>query len=62
MRIPFLILAVAMILGGNVLIAAVVRSIPDTIFAGRPAWAGIAAVLIVSGIGLVLWTNLRHAR
>ena len=61
MRIPILILAAAMILSGNVLIAAVARSIPIAIFAGRPGWACLAAVLIVAGVGLVLWANLRHA-
>jgi len=60
MRIPLLVLAALMILGGNVLIASVAGSIPDTIFAGRLQWACLAAVLIVSGIGLVLWANLRH--
>ncbi len=61
MRIPLLVLAATMILSGNVLIAAVARSIPIAIFAGRPAWACVAAVLIVVGIGLVLWANLRPA-
>ena len=61
MRIPLLILAATMILSGNVLIAAVARSIPIAVFAGRPAWACLAAVLIVGGIALVLWTNLRRA-
>ncbi len=61
MRIPLLILAALMILSGNVLIASVAGSIPHTIFAGRIVWAGLAAVLIVAGIGLVLWANLRHA-
>ena len=61
MRIPLLVLAAAMILGGNVMIAAIARSIPIAIFAGRPAWGWPAALLIISGIGLVLWTNLRHA-
>ncbi len=60
MRIPLLVLAALMILGGNVLIAAIAGAIPDTIFAGRPAWAALAALLVVSGVGLVLWTNLRH--
>ena len=62
MRVALLILAGLMILGGNVLIASVAGSIPHTIFAGRLQWACLAAVLIVSGIGLVLWANLRLAR
>ncbi len=61
MRIPLLILAALMILGGNVLIACIARSIPDTVFAGRPGWGVLAALLIASGVGLVLWANLRHA-
>jgi hypothetical protein len=60
MRIPLLALAAVMILSGNVLIASVAGSIPHTIFAGRIVWACLAAVLIVAGIGVVLWTNLRH--
>ena len=60
-RIPLLVLAGLIILGGNVLIAAVARSIPIAVFAGRPAFAWVAALLIVAGVGLVLWTNLRHA-
>ncbi len=61
MHIPLLVLAAAMILSGNLMIAAIARSIPVAIFAGRPVWGWLAALLIVSGIGLVLWTNLRHA-
>lgn len=60
MRIPLLALAAVMILGGNVLIAAVAGSIPISVFAGRPIWGCVAAGLIVAGVGLVLWTNLRH--
>ncbi len=59
MRVPLLVLAALMILGGNLLIAAVARSIPHTVFAGRPEWACIAAVLIISGVAVVLWVNLR---
>ena len=62
MRIPLLVLAAVMILSGNVLIASVAGSIPHTIFAGRLQWACLAAVLIVAGIGLVLWANLRLAK
>ena len=61
MRIPLLVLAALMILSGNVLIAAVAGSIPLPIFAGRTIWACVAAVLIVVGIALVLWANLRRA-
>jgi hypothetical protein len=61
MRLPLLVLAAVMILGGNVLIASVAGSIPNTVFAGRIQWACLAAVLIVAGIALVLWTNLRRA-
>ncbi len=61
MRIPLLVLAAVMILSGNLLIAAIARTIPDTIFAERPAWGVLAALLIVLGIGLVLWANLRPA-
>ena len=61
MRIPLLILAALMILSGNALIAAIARTIPDTIFADRPGWGVLAALLIITGIGLVLWANLRSA-
>ncbi len=61
MRIPLLVLAALMILSGNILIAAIARTIPGTVFADRPAWGVLAAVLIVVGIGLVIWTNGRHA-
>ena len=61
MRVPLLVLAALMILSGNLLIAAVARSIPLTVFAGRPEWACLAGVLIASGVGLVLWVNLRQA-
>ena len=50
-----------MILSGNLLIAAVARAIPQTAFAGRPERAGLAALLILAGVALVLWVNLRHA-
>jgi hypothetical protein len=60
MRIPLLVLAALMILSGNLLITAVARGIPHTVFAGRPEWAVLAALLIASGVGLVLWVNLRH--
>ena len=61
MRAPLLVLAGLMILSGNLLIAAVARSIPQTVFAGRPEWACLAAVLIAGGVALVLWVNLRPA-
>ncbi len=61
MRIPFLVLAAVMILSGNLLIAAIARTIPDTIFADRLGWAVLAALLILLGIGLVLWANQRPA-
>ena len=61
MRVPLLIFAAVMILSGNLLIAAIARTIPDIVFADRPAWGVLAALLILSGIGLVLWANLRHA-
>ena len=60
MRVPMLVLAAFMILGGNILIAGVAGSIPDTVFLGRPLWACLAAAMIASGIGLVLWANLRQ--
>jgi hypothetical protein len=60
MRIPLLVLAALMILGGNGLILAIAGTIPRTIFAGGAGWACVAALLIVSGVGLVLWVNLRH--
>ncbi len=60
MRVPLLALAAVMILSGNLLIAAIARSIPQTVFAGRAEWGWLAAVLIASGVGLVLWVNLRH--
>jgi hypothetical protein len=61
MRLPLLVLAGLMILGGDVLIACIVRTIPGTVFAGRPGWAVLAALMIVSGVALVLWANLRRA-
>ena len=61
MRMPLLALAALMILGGNVLIAAVAGSIPISTFAGRPVWGCVAAALIIAGVGLVLWANLRRA-
>ena len=60
MRIPLLVLAAVMILSGNVLVASVAGSIPNTVFNGRIAWACLAAVLIVAGIALVLWANLKR--
>jgi hypothetical protein len=62
MRVPLLILAAMMILSGNLLILAITGSIPETVFAGRGSWAFVAALLIVSGVGLVLWANLRQAK
>jgi hypothetical protein len=62
MRVPLLVLAAVMILGGNLLILAIAGSIPATIFAGRTPWAFVAALLIVSGVGFVLWANLHHAK
>ncbi len=61
MRIPLFFLAAVMILSGNVLIAAIARTIPDAVFADQPGWGVLAALLILVGIGLVLWTNGRHA-
>ena len=61
MRVALLILAAAMILLGNVLIAGVARSISWAFVAGRWEWAGLAGVLIAAGVGLVLWVNLRPA-
>jgi hypothetical protein len=61
MRAPLLVLAALMILGGNVLIAAVAGSIPHTMFAGRSLWGVPAGALIALGVCLVLWVNLRHA-
>ena len=60
MRVPLLIAAATMVLAGDLLILAITRTIPGTIFAGRAEWVILAAALIGVGVGLVLWVNLRH--
>jgi hypothetical protein len=59
MRFALLVLAALMILGGDLVILALARTGDRTVFIGGAAWACLAVVLIVSGIGLVVWVNLR---
>jgi hypothetical protein len=60
MRVPLLIAAASLILVGDLLILAIARTIPGTIFAGKAEWSILAIALIGVGVGLALYVNLRH--
>ena len=49
-----------LILGGSVFFLQGINVLPGSFMTGDPQWAIIGGILIVVGIGLFVWTNLRR--
>jgi len=49
-----------LILGGSVFFPQGINILPGSFMTGDPQWAVIGSILIVVGIGLFVWTNLRR--
>jgi hypothetical protein len=49
-----------LILGGSVFFLQGINILPGSFMTGDPQWAVIGSILIVVGIGLFVWTNLRR--
>jgi hypothetical protein len=49
-----------LILGGSVFFLQGINIRPGSFMTGDPQWAVIGSILIVVGIGLFVWTNLRR--
>ncbi len=59
MKISLNILGVILILAGSVFFLQGINILPGSFMTGDPQWAINGAILIVAGIGLLLWANRR---
>jgi hypothetical protein len=61
MRIGLSVLGVLCLLMGCVWFLQGINIIPGSFMTGQMKWAVIGGVLLIAGIGLLLWANLRRA-
>jgi len=59
MKIPLNILGSILVLAGSVFFLQGINILPGSYMTGDPQWAINGAILIVAGIGLVVWANRR---
>lgn len=59
MKIPLIVLGVLFILAGGIFFLQGINLLPGSFMTGDPQWALNGGILIVVGIGLLLWLSRR---
>jgi len=58
--LPLVIAAVAILAGGTFFLQGI-GVLPGSYMTGDPTWAWIGAVMVIGGLGLVVWSRRRTA-
>ena len=60
MKIALIIIGVVLILAGGVFFLQGINILPGSFMTGDPQWALNGGIMIVIGVGLILWANRRR--